>query len=235
MKPTTEEEKKDTTIMNVTKKLVSLCAVVGLFAAQADFIATYDFNSNTSAVVTGDDASAVDAGSFSHPGSAAYSSYSGTMYLKANSTGADEAAALADTDYYTVTFTAADSPLNLSGMTFDFGGYANGSKLTTNVVVLAGVNGGALTQLNVTPSSYEVTGHDTLFTNATVDISAAAFDSVNTVVFEIRNFDDTDDSNRINRIDNFVISGAAATTVPEPAAFGMILAALGILSFVRRR
>jgi hypothetical protein len=216
---------------------LSLIALLAASHAHAQFTATYDFD-GVVADVTGTQASEVTAGNFVGFSDAKFSSGTESGYMFTEHTGTDEAAALADDDYFAFTISAANGGefLNLSSFTFDFGGRGTAS-YTTNIVVQSSVGGFGSGNpiLDVSTSSLTTTGTNANeLTNTIVDVSGVEFNSLSTVTFQIRYFDDSDSGSVMtNRLDNVVVSGAV---IPEPASAAMIAGLLGLaFVMVRRR
>src|SRR5690554_5163087 len=95
-----------------TSSLVAgVSALLCTAGAQAAFVVTWDFNDSSSTVadptatVTGTDAAKVDANDFMTAGNAGISASSDNAFLRAGSTGDDEASALSNTSYFYVTIT----------------------------------------------------------------------------------------------------------------------------------
>lgn len=210
--------------------------------AHAQFIIAYDFTGGSAgASVTGTDAAKVSAENFSDVGDAGISSNSEMAFLSMGGTGVDLASALADSNYFTVTLSAANpgEVLDLTSMTLDFGGSTNAGAPTPNLVVQSSVGGFGSGNpiLTVTPSSFALedasVNSNPQLTAATVNISSTAFDNLSTVTFQFRFFDDNNTGNNFDRLDNVEFQG---TVIPEPASVALLFGGLTALAvFWRRR
>lgn len=234
--------------MTIAFRHTLACIVVLVAAlvqrADAQFVVTYNFNDpSTSTIkltadVTGSQAILVTANPFTAPGTADVSSSTDTAFLRSTETGNNEAAALADADYFQFTLQAANPGefLDLSSFTFSFGGTAD-TTFTSNVVVQSSVGGFGTGNptLVVTPSSFSIPSATTstvTLTSASIDVSGFAFNSLSSVTFQIRFFDNASGTNQINRVDNLQISGAV---VPEPSALLLLLGVFSALVAFGRR
>ena len=205
--------------------------------ADAQFTVTYDFAGGQSSNIIGAQASQVTAPDFLGFSDAKFSGATESGYLFTEHTGADQAAALADDDYFQFTLSATNGSefLDLSSFTFDFGGRGT-SAFTTNIVVQSSVGGFGTGNpiLDVTPGTFTTTGTNANeLTNTIVDVSGSEFNNLSSVTFQIRYFDNSDSGSVLtNRLDNVVVSGAV---IPEPGSYAMIAGMFGLAYVMIRR
>lgn len=160
------------------------------------------------------------------------SSFTNTGFLRSSFTGSDEAAALADTDYFSVTLSAGNPGefLDLNSFVLDFGGSSSAGNYTANIVVQSDVGGlgSGNPTLSVSPNSKSISSDSgtVQLSTATVDISGTEFDQLSSVTFQFRFWDTVSNNNQINRLDNIRFEGAV---VPEPSS--MLLVLSGVLAF----
>jgi hypothetical protein len=164
--------------------------------------------------------------------------------LSEDFTGFDQSAALADTDYFTFTLTAANGsfPLDLNSLTFSHGitsSSSNAQDIFSHVIVQSTVTGfgtGNGLVLLDDETINKGAGIASNFEPVTANISGASYDSVTTMTFQVRFWDTRSGQNRnFNRIDDLVIIGDVSV-IPEPSTFALLgLGGLSLLLLRRRQ
>ena len=155
----------------------------------------------------------------------------GVAFIRASATGNDLAAALADTDVFTVTITANSGfVFNLTSLTFDYGGSSDVANLTTNAVIHSGGSTVFNEAFNVGIATVGAGGN--FDTGNSADLSGAAFQGISSATFTFAMFDNTNSGSSTNRWDNIVINGAVVA-VPEPSSAALL--GLGGLALILRR
>lgn len=227
------------------------CSLLLLSSARADFQVTYNFSGGSgTGSKSGVDAAAVTAGTFTPMGgNAALSSFSNMAFLRSSFTGMTVADALADTDYFSVTLSAANPGefLDLNSFTLDLGGSSSDGNFISHLVVQSSVGGFGTGNptLSVTPSSkfiFSGASGNYQLSGAIVDVSSVAFDSLSTVTFQFSHFDTNptatagvSSTNQINRFDDVVFGGSIVAPIPEASSVIMVLSAFVAFYFLAIR
>ena len=230
--------------------IVGLTVFVALLAGQArgEIIAQYAFGGGSTASTDTDlnsNALAFTAHSTTNEGvttdiDTGISSSSHMAYLRSDATGATQADALDDDDYFSFTVNAANgNVLNLKSLVFDLGGSAAvGSGFTNTAYVQSSVDGfgSANPIVDQASSTIEGIGGGAELTNPGVSIGLtdAKFQGLSSITFRFSFMDDINNSGSIDRLDNVVLN--AAVPVPEPTTWAMCLLAAAALALrsVRR-
>jgi len=210
-------------------KLTTTLILASLFAAagaNAAVIADFDFDTDASSSDTELNSTAVFA-PIPNATNVGRSSQ-GNAFIRTLGTGTDLAAALADTDVFTITITADPGfEFNLTSVNFDFGGQSStAAAYTVNGVVTSG--GTLLHNEGLTTSG---TGLH-MDTGNSESLAAAQFQGVTSATFTFANFDTTDFEGKTNRWDNISIVGDVVA-VPEPSSTALL--GLGGLALILRR
>ncbi|HEY0009319.1 MAG TPA: PEP-CTERM sorting domain-containing protein [Tepidisphaeraceae bacterium] len=201
--------------------------------ANAAILAQYTFDGGSAASTDTDLTTTASPFTLSGTGGG-FSSSTGNAFLRSGVTGADAAAAAADTDFLSFTVTAAPGlTLDLETLSFNLGASNNttvgGPDPFANTIYVTAAGS------SVGTDSFSVgntSGGPVLDTTSTLDLSGAAFDGLTSITFRFAFSDNADLSDvSLNRLDNVVLNGTAA--VPEPTA--MALLGLGSLVALRRR
>lgn len=210
-------------------------------SARADlFQVTYDFAGGSgAAVVSGAGAAGVNAGAFTPVGNAALSSTFEEAVMRSDYTGFDLNAALADSDYFTFTLTAANpaNPFNLNDFTLSFGvvsGSQFDSDIFSHLVVQSSIGGfgSGNPTLGISDDTvYLNTFPGSVYENPSVTVSGLAFDALTSITFQVRIWDTRNDTSEATRLDNLILSGDV-TVIPEPST--MALVALGMAAVFAR-
>jgi hypothetical protein len=178
-------------------------------------LAAYGFKSASPAAAYV--AAGLAAGDFTPFGPDAGFSAGENAYLRSNYTGADQAAALADTDYFSVTFTVAKANFFMdldsltlttggsAGLAFDneiylqsiVGGFGTGNPVITAIGSTAGITTGTTAQ----PYDMNAPG------STSFDLTGPEFQGLSTITFQIRYSDSINDNNSINRFDDVTLFG----------------------------
>lgn len=219
-------------------------AFVGSDSTDAAILAKYVFN-NGSTASAGDDGLADPQGFVNHGngGDINFSGSSHNAFFRSQGTAADQAGALADSDYFSVTINAASgSLLNLDSIVFDFGASNHGDESSTveSFVYLQSDVDGTGSGNPVLFSDSKITaytggGAGSLTSTGLIDLTDARFQGLGSITFRFSFSDDQDTSSHIARLDNVILNGTVATVaVPTPAALpaGLTLMTLAVL---RRR
>jgi hypothetical protein len=235
-----------------TQLSLALLTAAGLgLATTADaapFTITYSFDGGLGApIVTGAGAAGIDAGDFTAVGSATISSFGNDALISSDQTGFDEAAALADSDYFT--FTIATSALAASNIDFESFSLLHtaqrGSQFDddvfTHVVIQStdtgfGTGNPTLTLPDSTVNNPGTSGDPANSVSETQTVSSianTAYDSVSTMTFQVRVWDTRNDNTIRTRFDDIVLTGDV-DVIPEPASIAL-LAAGGLCLLPRRR
>ncbi len=210
---------------------------------QAAVLANYSFG-GTELFKSTDFETNSTAGDFVLVGAPGRSSTKADVYIATSATGADEAAALADSDY--CAFTVVADPgmaLSLSSLDFDFGYYNSTSTvLNSSVYVQSSVDGlgtggdvlGTYT-VSSPPSGYHVYPFS-------LDLSAPKFHDLSEITLRFSYSDNASEAAHIisDRLDNVVLNGTVVlddAVVPEPstALVALILSGFGLLLTRRGR
>jgi hypothetical protein len=212
--------------------VIALCMTAG---SQAAVLAQYTFATNLSATTT---ALNVTAGDFSQaPAAGATIGYSGSgnIFQRSNNTSSTEATALTNTEYHTVTISAAPGfSLSLSDVTFFLGHTTDNNTSFTSTAVLSssvdsfataitGTGGISRTTAVTTSSAYNASA-------ASFDLSGAAYQGLASITFRLTVFDNLNENGKLTRLDNFTLNG---DVIPEPSS--ALLGGLGMLLLLRRR
>ncbi|WP_269537167.1 PEP-CTERM sorting domain-containing protein [Cerasicoccus fimbriatus] len=243
--------------MNKTQIALVLGALIGtpsIVFSQATI--SYPFISGSPApTVTGVDASSVSAANFlsfngGDTSQIGFSSSSNNAFLRGGTTTGDTLESALDNSYYfQFTFSAANAGevLDLDSFTLNFGATTGTVGFTTNLVIQSSVGGfgsgnpvlslsNTDTGLNNGTVSIPANQSSPYYQNIVVDVSDSAFDSISSIAFQVRVYDNgTNNSVQINRFDNINIE-ATPVTVPEPAYYTSLLglAVIGLV-FLRRK
>jgi hypothetical protein len=201
-------------------------------------LASYQFTSasvsSTASSVTGGNASWILSAGTSGFGGGSNSAFAATSTMTT---------ALNSSKYMTFTLTAANGQmLDLSSLTFDFGGNTSSSTsaalsarlLTsvdgfTNAVTLNGSTTTATHQILTTDSAVR-------YTSYTADLSAPAYDNLSSITFQFLVAASANNTTLFLRFDNIAVDGAVLSSVPEPATMSLLagVAALGLVVSRRR-
>jgi hypothetical protein len=146
--------------------------------------------------------------------------------------GSTQAAAVTAEDYFTFTLSpTSGGSFSLTSLTFDYANYStDGTFPTTTFFVRSSVNSFTA---NTAAGVSALASSDGAFANATVSLSAAAFQNV-TVPIEFRIYisDGTTDADRGAVLDNIFLNG---TAIPEPSTAVSLLSGFGLFGLLRRR
>jgi hypothetical protein len=208
-------------------------------ASQAAVLAQYDFTTALTASSIGASTTGVGvtAGSFAvtlgNYSSGIGISTAGNSYLRSQFTGVDSTAALADTDYFSVTISASNigETLDLSSVTFLLGTtHDNTTSFTTEAFLQSSVGGFGTGNPTITGSNTTRTSTTSGFNGTAATFDLTSFSDVSSITFQIRFADNLDQNGKLTRIDDFTLNG---TVVPEPST--ALLGGLGMLALLRRR
>lgn len=233
----TSKQQKVHDMKKIQRFLALLAALAGPVLApnaQAAVLANYRFlaDSNSSDTELN---SVADA--FQYIGADTGRSGSGNAFIRSTVTGTDLAAALADTHYLSFTVTAnAGHVLNLSSLTFDFGGTSSSAYLA-GMIVQSSAGGFGTGNPVLFNESYSVpAGSSAASYDAgnLLDLSGGAFQGLSSITFQFRFFDNANSINEVDRLDNVVLNGAVLA-VPEPSTYTLLVLGVGALFFLRRR
>lgn len=236
--------------MKKTLLLTTLLAagLVGAAQTQAAVLAQFNFDNGSAASSDSDGDSTASAFTFtsgitetsagSGAGPDGGISAAGNAFLRSDATGANQAAALADDDFFSFTLTAATGQfLDLTSLTLALGGTTaatatppNPASASFNNAVFLLANGVLIPGTNTT-STVPANSTTAVFPSATsFDLTGVA--NTPSATFQIRFSDNANTSNQINRIDNVIVNGSV---IPEPTTAAMLLGGVGMLTLLRRR
>ncbi len=220
--------------------------LAGSVSTQAAVVlAAYDFTGAKGAPTT--TGTGVTANTMTETGGGFISTTTDSYGLQFSLTGADQAAALADGNFASVTISSTNpgEALDLTSLTLTLGsqtsnsGTINNIPVTNTIYLVSDVNGfGSV-----------ITGTNTTFVNpatlngriyaaddsTSFDLSGAAYQGLASVTFQLHFSDDSSLSNNsfnTNRFKDVTINGDV-TVVPEPSV--ALLGAIGLLGLLRRR
>ncbi len=230
----------------------ALAAAAGMFVAadatRAAILARYEFpggSATPTAFGTG-----VTAGNMTASitdSTQGFSSFSNNIFLRSQATGADQAAALADANFFSVTISATNvglEELNLTSLTLLLGATTDNANAFNSTVYLQSSVGGTGTGNPVvagTHTTFSIAAATPLTFNGnatTFDLTGASFQGLSTITFHIRLSDNRDENGKINRIDDVTVNGTVDPVpedpvIPEPAS--LAFCALGLLVMLPRR
>lgn len=224
-----------------TYAIAASAALAITTASQAAILAEYAFTGGSAVRTTADPD--VNAGNFTAAGgNAGFSVGGNNVFLRSQHTGADQTAALADTDFFSVTISATNvgETMNLSSLALRLGSterLSAGTAFNNRVYLQSSVGGVGsgnpiIAGTNTTFSHDGIPVPSDLFNplTTTFDLSGIDFQGLSSVTFQFRFSDNADSTDQINRMDDVTIHG---TLVPEPSA--ALLGSLGLLALLRRR
>ncbi len=163
-------------------------------------------------------------------------STSGNAYLRTDSTGSTEAAALADDDYFSFTISAT-SPgdlLNLTSLDFDFGGsnLSNNPAYNATIYVQSSVGGFGTGNPVLFTDTHTIPYSVTTFSSSPGSLDLSGMADISTITFQFRFADTITTSGVANRLDNVVLTG---TVIPEPGTFMLLLGSITAFGLMCRR
>ena len=218
-----------------TLRFATLAGLYTLVPAHSAILARYEFASASPVATTS--LAGVTAGNFGASITDTNQGFSagGNVFLRSLVTGADQTAALADDNYFSVTISATNpgETLNLTSLTLDYAVQNDNASSFSGAVYLQSTVGGTGTGNPViagtgTTDTQNSSGFS--FAQATFDLSAAGFQGLTSITFQFRFSDTADVTGDLNRMDNVTINGSV---VPEPSS--ALIGGLGVLVLLRRR
>lgn len=158
--------------------------------------------------------------------------FNGSLAITGSVVPNTEALGLVATDYFEFTLTATTGMIDLSSFSIRWGVTSTGEVFTNNLLVTSSATGITSNPLTVSSGSTTFSNTPGTFQTSTVDVSGTAFDSLSSVTFRLRFFDNTTTGSNRSRIDSFSLVGES---VPEPSSALLLFVSLGAMLGFRRR